>query len=173
MINPLVKLITVDGFFSQEEATNIADITRNLQFVKNNYGEQIENFNMIPENCNELFSAIIDNDLVVDEDNSGIIRRPQLFVHFEDFSSPGDWLFAVALEPSTFNIFEHQSGAVTALDGHHFNYRNFFEWDLQINYLLKPGQGILFRPWLFHSFDQGLIQLFKLKNKEHQNDNSI
>jgi hypothetical protein len=40
-----------------------------------------------------------------------------------------------------------------------------FEWDLKTNYLLDPGQGILFRPWLFHSFDTGLIQMFRLREE--------
>jgi hypothetical protein len=162
MIHPLVKILTVDGFFSQEEAIRLANITRNLQFVEINFGKQIENFNMVPEDSNELFSTIIDNDLIVDEDNSGIIRRPEFLIHFESFNNTNEWIFVVALEQSTFNVYEHQSGATTALNGYHFNYRNLFEWDLQINYILKPGQGILFRPWLFHSFDNGLIQMFRL-----------
>ena len=173
MINPLVKIITVDGFFKKEEAMHLANITRDLKFVKNDFGEQIENFNMVPENCDKLFSTIIDNDLIVDEENSGIIRRPEFFIHFEGFDGPDEWLFAVALDQSTFNVYEHQSGAITALDGYKFNYLNLFEWDLQINYILKPGQGILFRPWLFHSFDNGLIQIFRLHNKELKNDNKI
>lgn len=165
MINPLVKIITVDGFFSNEEATRLANITRNLQFSKVDLGEQIENFNMVPENANELFSTIIDGDLTVDEDRSGIIRRPDFFIHFEEFDNTNEWMFAVALDQSTFNVFEHQSGATTALNGYNFNYLNLFEWDLQINYILKAGQGILFRPWLFHSFDSGLIQIFRLYEK--------
>ena len=165
MINPLVKIITVDGFFSNEEATRLANITRNLQFSKVDLGEQIENFNMVPENSNELFSTIIDGDLTVDEDRSGIIRRPDFFIHFEEFDNTNEWMFAVALDQSTFNVFEHQSGATTALNGYNFNYLNLFEWDLQINYILKAGQGILFRPWLFHSFDSGLIQIFRLYEK--------
>jgi hypothetical protein len=80
-----------------------------------------------------------------------------------------DWIFVVALQESTFNVFEHQSGATTALNGYKYNYRNLFEWDLQINYVLKPGQGVLFRPWLFHSFDSGVIQVFRLKEKNGNN----
>lgn len=166
MIHPLVKLITIDGFFSQEEAIRLANITRNLQFVKFPFGEYIENFNMVPENCNELFSTIIDNDLIVDEDNSGTIIRPGFFIHFEDFKNSNEWVFVVALDQSIFNVYEHLSGAKSALDGTNFDYNNILEWDYQVNYVLKPGQGILYRPWLFHSFDNGLIQKFRLFNKE-------
>lgn len=163
MIHPLVKIITVDGFFSNEEAIHLANITRNLQFVPNDFGEQIPEFNMVSEETEQMFSSIIDTSLEIDQENSGIFRRPEFFIHFESFENTNEWIFAVALEHSTFNVYEHQSGAITALNGYQFNYRNLFEWDCQINYLLKPGQGILFRPWLFHSFDKGLIQMFKLK----------
>jgi hypothetical protein len=104
-------------------------------------------------------------DVTVIDERSGVFRKPKQFVHFEGFDSFNEWIFVVALQQSTFNIFEHQSGATSAIDGYKFNYMNLFEWDLTVNYVLKPGQGILFRPWLFHSFDNGLIQSFRLNEK--------
>lgn len=165
MIHPLVKLISVDGFFSQEEAIRLSYITDMLQYEKKDIGREIPNFNMVPENANEMFSTILDTPIEVDEDRSGVFRFPELFIHFEEFDSTNEWVFAVALQESTFNVFEHKSGAKSALDEYKLGYQNLFEWDLQINYVLKPGQGILFRPWLFHSFDTGLIQVFRLKEK--------
>jgi hypothetical protein len=168
MIHPLVKLISVDGFFSEEEARRLSYVTDQLQYEQCEFGQQIPNFNMVPENANEMFSTILNTNMQVDEDRSGIFRIPEMFIHFEEFDGLDEWVFAVALQQSTFNVFEHQSGASTALDNYQFGYRNLFEWDLQINYILKPGQGVLFRPWLFHSFDSGLVQMFRLKEK---NDN--
>ena len=165
MIHPLVKLISVDGFFSEEEARRLSYVTDQLQYEKCEFGQQIPNFNMVPENANDMFSTILNTNMLVDEDRSGIFRIPEMFIHFEEFDGLDEWVFAVALQQSTFNVFEHQSGASTALDKYQFGYRNLFEWDLQINYVLKPGQGVLFRPWLFHSFDSGLVQMFRLKEK--------
>lgn len=166
MINPLVKLITVDGFFEQDKAEELFWITRNLNFTKTEFGEEIQNFNMVPENASELFSSVLGTKFQVDEERSGIFRVPDLFIHFESFENTNEWIFAVSLKQSTFNIYEHISGATTALQGYNNNYYNYFEWDLHVNYVLKAGQGILFRPWLFHSFDQGLVQLFYLKEIE-------
>lgn len=163
MIHPLVKLITIDGFFSKEEAVNLSNITYDLQYTKHEFGKQIENFNMVPEDANRMFSNILGTNIEVDEDRSGIFRIPERFTHFEEFSDTNEWVFAVALQHSTFDVFEHQSGCKTALEGYKHNYRNLFEWDHKINYQLDPGQGILFRPWLFHSFNDGLIQVFRLK----------
>lgn len=165
MIHPLVKIITVDGFFSKEEALRLCNVTYYLQYVDSEFGKQIENFNMIPENANEMFSNLLNTTIEVDEERSGIFRKPEEFIHFEDFSGTNEWVFAVALQSSVFDIFEHQSGATNALSDYKFNYRNLFEWDHKINYQLDPGHGIIFRPWIFHSFDRGLIQVFRLKEK--------
>lgn len=161
----ILKTMTIDGFYSQEEATRLENVTFNLQYKPSEFGEEIPEFNMVPENSNELFSNVLKIPVTVKEESSGIFRlpNPNNFIHFEGFDSLKDWLFVVAIQQSTFNVFEHQSGATTALDGYQFNYMNLFEWDLMVNYVLKPGQGVFFRPWLFHSFDSGLIQIFRLE----------
>ena len=166
MIHPLVKIITVDGFFSKEEAVHLSNITYNLQYKPTDFGQEIENFNMVPEDANQMFSNILGTNIEVIEDSSGMFRIPERFIHFETFTDTNEWVFAVALQHSTFDVFEHQSGARHALDGHKYNYRNLFEWDHKINYQLDPGCGVLFRPWLFHSFDCGLIQVFRLKEND-------
>lgn len=159
----LVKTITIDGFYSNSEAENISNIIVNLNFQEMEYGQEIENFNMIPPNADEMFSKVLKNSVNVYEKTSGIFRKPNnSLVHFESFDNTSEWIFAVALQNSTFNIYEHESGSKTALNGYKYNYKNFFEWNLTVNYLLQPGQGIFFRPWLFHSFDAGLIQIFRL-----------
>jgi hypothetical protein len=157
-----IKTMTIDGYFSKQEAINLSNVVFNLSYQQFEFGKEIDQFNLVPENSDEIFSNILGKKVEIDKD-SGIFRIPDFFIHFESFTSPDDWLFVVALQQSTFNIYEHQSGAKTALDDYKFNYQNLFEWDLTVNHILEPGQGIFFRPWLFHSFDKGLIQLFKLK----------
>jgi hypothetical protein len=158
-----IKTMTIDGFYTKQEAINLSLVVKNLQYTKTDFGYEIEQFNAVSPDSDELFSSVLGKTVTVDLDRSGVFREPELFIHFEDFNDLNEWLFVVALERSTCNIFEHQSGAKTALDQYKFGYRNLFEWDLTVNYLLEPGQGIFFRPWLFHSFDQGLIQMFRLK----------
>lgn len=164
MINPLVKIMVIDGFMKRKEAENLCMITKDLKYDEYEFGHEVTNFNMVPPNANEMFSSLLGTKMEIDEENSGVFRRPVSWIHFESFNATNEWLFFAALtESTTLNIFEHQSGATTALDGYRFNYRNLFEWDLHLNFVLKPGQGILFRPWLFHSFDGGQIQMFKLR----------
>lgn len=157
-----LKTITVDGFYSKEEAIRLMNIVWDLKFVETDWGKIIENFNLVPANADELFSKVLKFPVHVVDEQSGVFTFPVRFIHFEDFEKPTDWCFAVSLQASTFNLFHHKSGARTALEEYKFSYRNLFEWDLTVNYLLEPGQGIFYRPWLFHSFDSGLIQKFRV-----------
>ncbi len=168
MIHPIVKVIAVDGFFTPEEANRLVNITYHLQYQPTQFGKEIPNFNMVGETTNELFTQVLGTDINIDDKQSGIFRKPNNLIHFESFESLNEWIFIVALQPSTLNIFEHKTGLDSALKGYQFNYRNLFEWDLQVNYLLKPGHGVLFRPWLFHSFDTGLIQIFRLNEYDNK-----
>lgn len=158
----ILKTITIDDFYPKDTAINIANGLYWVQYDDYEFGKQITNFNMMSNELDEMFSQVLKIKVEVDK-QSGFFRIPKHFIHFESFDSINEWLFVVALQSSTFNIFEHKSGAVTALDNYQFNYRNLFEWNLKVNYILDPGQGVFFRPWLFHSFDQGLIQIFKVK----------
>jgi hypothetical protein len=168
MIHPLVKIITVDGFLSQEDGIRLSNITRGLQYVQKEFGQEIDQFNMVPEGANEMFSNILNTKIEVDEDLSGVFRKPELFIHFEGFDTLNEWVFVCALDQTMFNIYEHETGAKSALEGVNFNYRNLMEWgtNTKVSYELKPGEGVLFRPWLFHSFDGGLVQIFRLREKE-------
>lgn len=173
----MIKTITVEDYYTSEEAKRLALATSNLPFTKSEFGKEIENFNFTPENSDKLFSQVLNRPIEIDDERSGIFRAPELFIHFEGFESTNEWLFVVAIESSTFNIYHHleedmrlcmtmpKIGARSALEGYKYDYRNLFEWHCAVNYLLEPGQGVFFRPWLFHSFDQGLIQTFRLREK--------
>ena len=158
----ILKTITIDGFYTQESASNIASAVFNLPYIPSDYGKEIQNFNLVPPDADELFSKVLNKKVKVGID-SGTFRIPELTIHFESFENLNQWLFVVALQESTFNIFEHKSGVDSALGGYQFGYRNLLEWDLQVNYILKPGQGVFFRPWLFHSFNLGIVQAFRLE----------
>lgn len=161
----MIKTMTIDGYYSKDKAREIYSIVSTLNgFEQQEFGKELANFNMVSDDASEMFSKVLNRNMQVDLERSGIFRCPELFVHFESFDSLDEWIFAVAIDDyTTFNIFEHLSGAKSALEGYEFNYRNLFEWDIRVNYLLEPGQGVFFRPWLFHSFDHGLIQIFRMR----------
>jgi hypothetical protein len=170
-MHPLVKIINIDGFFNQDQATSMYNCVRNLEYKESEFGKEIPEFYLIAPDANEQFSAILGAEVEVLEEYSGRFRYPSLFIHFEGFDTLNEWIFAVALDNSTFNVYESLKGPKNALEGHDLPYRDLFAWDLTINYLLKPGQGVMFRPWLFHSFDSGLIQTFRLREKNGKETN--
>jgi hypothetical protein len=161
----LLKTMTIDDFYSKDETQRLQASILNLRFSEHDFGSQVNEFNLTPENSDKVFSDALNLNITCNDDESGIFRIPNNLIHFEDFEQPTEWVFAVAIEHSIFNIFEHKSGIKNAKGGYNFNYRNLFEWDLLVNHQLNPGQGVLFRPWIFHSFDTGLIQLFRLNEK--------
>lgn len=157
-----IKTLTIDEFYTKQQAINLHGIAANLQYTQKDLGSEIENFNHVPEDIDDIFSSVLSKNVKVDVDRSGIFRYTHPFVHFEEFDSTNEWIFIVALENTMFNLFEHESGVRNALEGYQFNYQNMFEWNLRVNYELEPGHGAFFRPWLFHSFTKSLIQIFRL-----------
>lgn len=169
----MVKILQTDDYFSREQISNLYNAVSVLPFTPGEHGKEIANFRLIQPGIDEVLSRVVGESLVVDESRSGIFRVPNLNIHFEGFDTPNEWCFAIALEKCTFNIYYHLSGARNALDGWRFNYQNLFEWDYHTNILLEPNQGIFFRPWIFHSFSGGILQMYYLKSTQTTLDKKI
>lgn len=173
----MVKLIHADNFFPKGEANNCRAVVENLGFVDAEYGQEIPNFQLIFPNLEPIFSRIIGEPVVIDNPKSGIFRRPMHFIHFESFETLDEWCFVIALERTTFNVYSHLKDgqyrnfdAYSALDGYQFNYANLFEWDVQTNIVLEANQGLFYRPWMFHSLENGVIQYYKLLGKKEESE---
>ncbi len=168
MVRGMVKLIHADNFLNPQDAQRAAQVVQGLRFTPNSYGMELENFNMVLDRLEPVMSKVLGERVVIDHKRSGVFRRPlNNVIHFEEFDSPNEWAFVCALERTTLNLYHHinSSGEVdaeTALDGYNFNYMNLFEWNLHTNILLEPSQGVFFRPWVFHSLDQGMVQYYRL-----------
>ena len=160
----MVKTLQSDGFFDPSDVESLYNVISSMEFTPYELGKEIKNFNLIQPGIDEVLSKVVGEKLLVDAPNSGRFIIPDNIIHFEGFENPNEWCFAVALEKCTFNVYYHLSGAQTALDGYRFNYRNLFEWDYHTNILLEPNQGIFYRPWVFHSFNGGLVYHNRLKS---------
>jgi hypothetical protein len=164
----MVKLIHADNFLKRAETENLVNVVQDLRFSPKDYGWELENFNMVMDRLEPLMSKVLGERVVIDHKKSGLFRRPlNNVIHFEESDSANQWAFVCALEKNTINFYHHinQTGQVdaeSALQGVHFNYRNLFEWKLHTNVQLEPTQGVFFRPWTFHSLDQGLVQYYRL-----------
>lgn len=168
----IAKLIHADNFFMKEEVERLLTIGQHLPYVEKEYGLEVDQFNLTFPGLDPIFSKLVGEEVMVDEERSGIFRKPtNCLIHFESFNSFDEWCFIIALERTTFNLYNHLEkfgvvNARSALDGYKWNYRNMFEWDYYTNILLEPNQGVIFRPWLFHSLENGIVQYYRLVGKK-------
>lgn len=160
----MLKLILADNFFHENDAQRLYSVASNFNFVEKEYGEELDNFNLIFPDTEPIFSKYLGEKISIDEKRSGIFRKSMgATIHFESFDSPNEWCFIVALEDNlSFNLYRHKSGAISAMQGYQFDYKNLFDWDYDVNIELKANQGVFFRPWLFHTADRGMVQYYRL-----------
>lgn len=159
----MVTLIHADNFFSKKDIAELYSAVAFLNYQPADYGLEVPRFNLITTGVEKLFSKAIGEPIVIDKEKSGVFRKPMFGIHFEGFEQIDEWCFIIALEPTTFNVFQHTSGAENALQEYQFNYRDPFQWgDAIVNIELKANQGLFFRPWMFHSLDKGVIQYYRL-----------
>lgn len=170
----MVKLIHADGFFPNNDAENLQKAAASLIYLETKNGLEVQNFNLIFPDSEIIFHKVLGERVIVDTEKSGVIRKPyHNLIHFEDFETTEEWCFMVALEPTTVNFWYHiddsqklgewsKVNAKTALEGTNFNYKNLFEWKIHTNILLETNQCLFYRPWVFHSLEEGMIQYYRL-----------
>jgi len=169
----MVKLIHADGFFPNNDAENLLNVVRNMDYVQKEYGYELPNFNLIFPDVEIIFNKVLGERVIVDPKRSGVVRKPfSNSIHFENFDSPNEWCFIVALEPTTINLWYHiedssmgelsKADSKNVFSGNQFNYKNLFEWKIVTNMVLEQNEGIFIRPWVFHSLDSGIVQYYRL-----------
>jgi hypothetical protein len=174
MSRSMVKLLHADGFFPNNDAENLRQLCDSMQFEERPYGFEVPNFNLIFPDSESIFNKVLGERVTVDPKRSGVVRRPNdNAIHYEQYDSTEEWCFVVALEPTVVNFWYHIDpelamgdlgvpDARTALDGADFNYNNIFEWKIHTNIVLEQNQALFFRPWVFHSLQNGLVQYYRL-----------
>lgn len=170
----MVRMVHAEDFFPPDDVAKLQAVITGLNFVPTPYGLEVPNFNMIAPDCETMFYKVLGERVCVDPQRSGVFRKPNHnSIHFEHFESIEEWCFIIALENTTVNFWYHidqqnwigdfsKTNAKSVLDGYNFNYKNLFEWKIHTNILLEPNQCLFFRPWCFHSLEEGLVQYYRL-----------
>lgn len=159
-----IKMIFKDNFY--DDIVQIKNIVSNLRFEPNKFGQEIMNFNLVDPTLEPVFRSITDDGtLVIIDELSGVFRRPDVNIHFEDFAHPLDWCFTVAVEETHFQLYKHvETGIESALENHMLNTINFLQWDCVGSMILRPNQCVFFRPWMYHSFLGGMTKHYILRH---------
>ena len=176
MSRSMVSLIHADQFFPGNDATNLRLATESLNFVETPYGLEVPNFNLIFPDSEIIFNRVLGERVTVDPIRSGVIRKPSLHaIHYEQYDSPEEWCFFVALEPTVVNLWHHidpneglgdfskaNGKDAISVDHSKYNFKNIFEWKIHTNIHLETNQCLFIRPWIFHSLEDGMVQYYRL-----------
>lgn len=157
----ILNFIHTLNFYTDEQLSGLTTFARELTYQPSEFGS-MSTLAYCQSDHEKTFSSVMNTPITIHPD-SGNFYRPNTGIHFNTFENFNMWKFAVAIEPTIFTMFYHSSGAKSALDGVNFNYNNMFEWEYQTQIMMEPGQGLFYRPWMFHSFASGsIIQKFDI-----------
>jgi hypothetical protein len=165
----VMNYIHARDFFPEGDAENYKLAVDGLKFVPMKYGLEIPEFNMIFPDIDVLWGKMLGDILDIEENESGVFRRPYPdVIHFEDFESLDEWRFVVSLDNMEFKTYRHVSGAKNMLHTENGDYSQFDffdenQWERETSIIMKPNDAIFYRPWIFHSFSQGLLHYYKIK----------
>lgn len=166
-----INYIHARNYFKSGEIEHLRPLVDDVSWVEKKFGMEMEHFNLIFQNIDLVLGKMVGDIVEVDEDNSGTLRRPfPDLIRFEDFKDLNDWRFVVALDENEFVTYNHKEGYKTFLDYIRdekeekpiLDYKNKDEWEVEATIKMKPNDVLFYRPWVFHSFQEGILHYYKL-----------
>jgi hypothetical protein len=158
-------LIQCKSLYQDIEA--LSTLVSSMEYVQTPFGEQIKEFNYIPQGITEQFEQYVNEPVEIQAD-TGVFRKPSNFIHFEPFYQHALWLCIVALEDTTFKIHE-QDSVKTMFDVENLeefipnNCTDDTKWHTVTQINMKQTEFIFVRPWMWYSLTEGkLVQVFLL-----------
>ena len=157
----------IENFYNTQQ---LYEVVKNLQFKERVYGEEVIDFNLVPQDLHTIFGSILRQDVSITKD-SGVLRKPFENVHFESFNQNSLWIAVVALEQTTFKLHKHKEKNYSKVmdvqgDLQGFIKDNCFDkekWSDTATITMNAGDLILFKPWLWHSISKSLVKVFYLE----------
>jgi hypothetical protein len=168
----VINYIHARDYFPKEEVDRIAPLIQDVHWEGKKFGQQMVNFNLIFPDIDLVMGKMVGDLVEIDRPNSGTFRRMlHEVIRFEDFSDLNDWRFVVALEDNEFKTYIHKEGYKSVLDyvkdekeeKVELDYSNSEEWEVEATIKMKSNDVLFYRPWIFHSFQEGILHYYKLK----------
>ncbi len=168
----VINYIHARDYFPKEEVDRIAPLIQDVHWEEKKFGQQMVNFNLIFPNIDLIMGKMVGDLVEIDKPNSGTFRKTlHDVIRFEDFGDLNDWRFVVALEDNEFKTYIHKDGYKSFLDyikGESeekplLEYFNKEHWEEEAIIKMKSNDVLFYRPWLFHSFQDGILHYYKLK----------
>jgi len=165
------SLILYNNFYDNPQT--LFQTIKSLEFKESFYGHEVANFNYIPQSSEQFFQALL-NEQVVLGPNSGVFRKPYNPIHFENFAQLSNWIAIAAVESTNLYLWMHIETKATTVFGidteiNQFVQENCFnptKWEKISTLHINQGNIVLLRPWMWHSLDPSIVQVFYLGTKE-------
>jgi hypothetical protein len=163
------NIILCSSFYN--DIDSLSELTANLEYTDCLYGREIEEFHYIPAELTEMISAVLEKSVEIQPD-TGVFRKPNSIVHFDNFYEHALWTCVVALEDTAIHIHEHKDGSKSYFDmpkeDEQFFINNCMtadKWTTTVSINIKKNDYVFVRPWLWKSFEQDkTIQVFMVNN---------
>jgi hypothetical protein len=166
-------LLLCENFYSDIDSITV--LIKNLEFIDSLHGQEIDEFQYIPQDTDKMFSHILRENIDISHD-TGKFRKPNSNVYFDNFYEHSLWSCIVALEDTELKLHSHiETGSKSFFDlPKDTNMDQFFinncsdqtKWNT-ISIINIPKNGFVFlRPWLWRSLkEERLVQTFMLNAK--------
>lgn len=168
----VINYIHARDYFPKGEIEAFRPLVEDVHWVDTKFGKQMAHWNMIFKDIDLVLGKMVGDLVEIDRPNSGTLWRPlHEIIHFEDFENLDDWRFVVAMDTNEFKTYVHKSGWKSFLDFVNDpdpekampNYTDPDEWHLETFVRLNPNDVLFYRPWIWHSFQSGVLHYYKLK----------
>ena len=168
----VINYIHARDYFPEKEIEHIRPLVDDVSWVDKKFGKEMEHFNLIFEDIDIVLGKMTGDIVEIDKPNSGTLRRTlHEVIHFEDFLDLNDWRFVVALDENEFKTYAHKDGYKSILDyikdeteeKPFLDYLKKEDWYEEATIKMNPNDVLFYRPWIFHSFQEGVLHYYKLK----------
>lgn len=165
----------VENFHANAE--KFYEIIDKLVFENSMFGDEVVNFHHNPPEILKTIETIVGRPVKYGL-NSGVYRKPHEFVHYENFNPSSIYVGIVALEDVQMKIHKHKdtkSYHIVQITEpvEDFIRNNCFDkekWETLADLKIYQGDMVLVQPWMFHSLEKKLVQIFHFEKLENNLD---
>lgn len=167
----VINYIHARDYFPKGEIEHLRPLVEDVSWVDKKFGKEMEHFNLIFKDIDVVLGKMTGDLVEIDRKNSGTLRRTlHEIIHFEDFEDLNDWRFIVSLDKNEFKTYIHKDGYKSMIDyikdeskeKSELDFINKNDWEVEATIKMNPNDVLFYRPWLFHSFQDGILHYYKL-----------
>jgi hypothetical protein len=168
----VINYIHARDYFPKGEIEQLRPLVEDVSWVDKKFGKEMEHFNLIFKDIDVVLGKMTGDLVEIDRKNSGTLRRTlHEVIHFEDFEDLNDWRFVVSMDKNEFKTYIHKDGYKSMIDYIKnkseekplLDFINKNDWEEEATIKMNPNDVLFFRPWVFHSFQDGVLHYYKLK----------